>query len=103
MRHLFKIFFFAAALISGTAAHAKGVSEIICDNHASIMSVVVSWRQQGIPVRYAKDAFDHEDNLELRFWLRDVVKRTYKDIETGSTFIESDAFVKKCTEIHRGF
>ena len=89
--------------LGSVSTQSQGISEAICRNHASVMETVISWRDQGVPIQSAKDVFDHEDNYELRFWLRDVVKQTYKDPKAARAFLSSGEFVKKCTEIHRGY
>ena len=99
---LTKITFIAAISLSALV-HAQGISEVVCDSHERTMEVIFSWREQSIPIQYAKEAFDHEDNFELRFWLRNVVTKAYKNPAEGRAFVESGVFVKECLEIHRGF
>ena len=103
MKSWIALFIFLSLACNSGGAKSQGISEIICDNHARVMEVVISWREKSIPIQYARDTFDHEDNPELRYWLRSIVKQTYKDPAAGAAFIESGAFVEKCTEIHRGF
>ena len=103
MKSWIALFTFLSLACNSDEAKSQGISEIICDNHARVMEMVISWREKSIPIQYARETFDHEDNLELRYWLRNIVKQTYKDPDAGAAFTESGAFAAKCTEIHRGF
>tara|TARA_B100000945_G_C19941770_1_gene394325 strand:- start:172 stop:498 length:327 start_codon:yes stop_codon:yes gene_type:complete len=86
-----------------TPSYAYGISEAVCNSHKMVMNTVISWRNSEIPIQTAKDVFDHEDNYELLFWLRGVVKEVYKDPVAGKKFLDSGLFTKKCIEIHRGY
>ena len=65
------------------SSYAYGISEAVCNSHKMVMNTVISWRNSGIPIQTAKDVFDHEDNYELLFWLRGIVKEVYKDPLAG--------------------
>ena len=92
-------------LVAGlsNSSHAYGISEAVCNNHKMVMYTVISWRNSGIPIQTAKDVFDHEDNYELLFWLRGVVKDVYKNPVVGKDYLDGGFFTKKCIEIHRGY
>ncbi len=86
-----------------SSTYAYSISEAICNNHKSLMNIVLSWRENGIPIQTARDAFNHEDNYELLFWLRGIVNEVYKDPVEGKRFLDSGLFTKKCIELHRGY
>ena len=69
---------FVTAIALAELVHAQSISEVICDSHERTMEVVFSWREQSIPIQYAKEAFDHEDNFELRFWLKTLLRKPIK-------------------------
>ena len=46
---------------------------------------------------------DHEDNYELLFFLRKVVKDVYKNPVAGKDYLDAGFFTKQCIEIHRGY
>ncbi len=86
-----------------TPSYAYGISEAVCNNHKMVMYTVINWRNSGIPIQTAKDVFDHEDNYELLFFLRKVVKDVYKNPVAGKDYLDAGFFTKQCIEIHRGY
>ena len=94
---------FIAAISLSALVHAQGISEVVCDSHERTMEVIFSWREQSIPIQYAKEAFDHEDNFELRFWLRNVVTKAYKNPAEGRAFVESGIICERVFGDSQGF
>lgn len=94
----------ASALCTPPATAQSSISEGICQMWENVMKgQTIPFRQQGIPIGAAEGAYDSEDDVRTRIFLKQTVRMIYENPTKGAKFVNSGAFRKQCIKIHRGY
>jgi hypothetical protein len=98
------LFLFLFGSMSSLSFAQNTISDTICEMYEGMMSnVVLSYRQQGLPVSIAESTFDSEEDIRTRVFLKRVAREIYANPEKGREYITSGQFRQACVTTHRGF
>jgi len=84
-------------------AHAN-ISEVVCGSWEGVIkSQTFTFREAGIPIDTAQEAFNSEDSASTRIFLRRVVRAIYTEPQKGRQYVNSGQFLRDCVKVHRGY